>query len=110
MCNCGISPACAISNQNSVLQVDARVDGGLLLELYSRDGVGTMISTDFYEGIRPASPPDVDAIADLLAPLAAAGITRHRSREQIVSDLPTFTVVEREAKVGPCCLLSGLTP
>ena len=29
--------------------VDARADGGLLLELYSRDGAGTMISTDFYE-------------------------------------------------------------
>ena len=81
--------------------MDARVDGGLLLELYSRDGVGTMISTDFYEGIRPASPMDADAIADLLAPLAAAGITRMRSREEIVSDLPHFTVVEREAKVGP---------
>jgi len=34
--------------------VDARMDGGLLLELYSRDGVGSMISTDFYEGIRRA--------------------------------------------------------
>lgn len=31
------------------------MDGGLLLELYSRDGVGCMISTDFYEGIRRAS-------------------------------------------------------
>ena len=29
--------------------VDAQVDGGLILELYSRDGVGTMISSDFYE-------------------------------------------------------------
>jgi len=29
--------------------VDARIDGGLILELYSRDGVGTMISSDFYE-------------------------------------------------------------
>lgn len=29
--------------------VDARVDGALLLELYSRDGVGTMLSADFYE-------------------------------------------------------------
>jgi hypothetical protein len=26
--------------------VDARIPGGLQLELYSRDGVGTMISTD----------------------------------------------------------------
>lgn len=32
--------------------VDAKLDGGLILELYSRDGVGTMISTDFYEGGR----------------------------------------------------------
>ncbi len=32
--------------------LDARTDGGLLLELYTRDGAdgGTMISTDFYEG------------------------------------------------------------
>ena len=29
--------------------VDARMDGALLLELYSRDGVGTMLSPDFYE-------------------------------------------------------------
>lgn len=42
--------------------IDARIDGGLLLELYSRDGVGTMISTDFYEGIRRAGPGDVPAI------------------------------------------------
>lgn len=33
--------------------LDARIDGGLLLELYSRDGVGTMISADFYEGVHP---------------------------------------------------------
>jgi len=37
--------------------VDARVDGGLLLELYSRDGMGTMISTDFYECAPAPDPP-----------------------------------------------------
>jgi hypothetical protein len=42
--------------------VDARIDGGILLELYSRDGIGTMISTDFYEGIRRASAFDAAAI------------------------------------------------
>jgi len=42
--------------------VDARLDGGMLLELYSRDGVGTMISTDFYEGIRRATSRDLEAI------------------------------------------------
>ena len=29
--------------------VSAYIEGGLILELYSRDGVGCMISTDFYE-------------------------------------------------------------
>ena len=37
--------------------VDARIDGGLILELYSRDGVGTMISTDFYEVRLPSLAP-----------------------------------------------------
>jgi hypothetical protein len=41
--------ACARGVKRAHL-VDARIDGGLLLELYSRDGIGTMISTDFYEG------------------------------------------------------------
>ena len=47
--------------------VDARLDGGILLELYSRDGVGTMISTDFYEGIRKAGPFDTTFIKVSLA-------------------------------------------
>ncbi len=42
--------------------VHAAIDGGMLLELYSRDGIGTMISTDFYEGIRRARSSDQDAI------------------------------------------------
>ena len=32
--------------------VDATTDGALLLELYSRDGIGAMISADFYEARR----------------------------------------------------------
>ena len=43
--------ACAAC-QNGVKRahlVDAQMDGSLLLELYSRDGVGVMLSADFYE-------------------------------------------------------------
>ena len=83
--------------------VDARTDGGLLLELYTRDGVGTMISTDFYEGIKPASPAHLDAIEALLAPLVAADVVLPRSREQLIADLPHFTVIERESKVSLAC-------
>ncbi|BDA40699.1 Amino-acid acetyltransferase [Coccomyxa sp. Obi] len=88
--------------------VSAYIEGGLILELYSRDGVGCMISTDFYEGIRPAKQTDLKAIAELLAPLEKAGITKHRSRKQLTSDIPHFTVVERESKVLACALLHEL--
>lgn len=61
-------------------------------------------SRDFYEGMRPADPADVAAIAELLAPLEAEGILAPRSRAQLEADLPHFVVAEREAKVGmqPC--------
>ena len=87
--------------------VDARVDGGLLLELYSRDGVGTMVSADFYEGIRGATHVDVEGIAALLAPLEKAGTTRARTREQLEDAVARgeFTVVERDATLLACAAL-----
>ena len=57
-------------------------------------------SRDFYEGMRPADPADLAAIAELLAPLEAEGILAPRSRAQLEADLPHFVVAEREAKVG----------
>ena len=53
------------------------------------------------QGIRPARQTDVAAIQELLAPLEQAGITKTRTRRDLYADLQHFTVVEREAKVGP---------
>lgn len=61
--------------------------------------MGTMISTDFYEGIRQASQVDLEAIEGLLRPLAQAGVTKARSRESLMQDLHSFTVLERESEV-----------
>lgn len=58
-----------------------------------------MISTDFYEGIRPAQQVDLDAIEALLRPLAQAGVTKARSRESLMQDIHSFTVLERESEV-----------
>ncbi|KAF8060080.1 NAGS2 [Scenedesmus sp. PABB004] len=88
--------------------IDAGLDGGLLLELYSRDGVGTMISTDFYEGIRKARPTDLEAIEALLEPLQRSGVLVRRSTEDLRGQLHNFTVIERETKVMGCALLLPL--
>ncbi|GMH38195.1 hypothetical protein BSKO_06079 [Bryopsis sp. KO-2023] len=85
--------------------VNAEVDGGLLLELYTRDGIGTMISTDFYQGIRPAVPADLRDIQELLEPLALEGTTVRRSAEELAGDLNNFKVFEQEGKVLGCALV-----
>ena len=51
----------------------APTNGALLQELYTRDGSGTLISRDIYEGIRRANVNDVAAIYDLIYPLVSAG-------------------------------------
>ena len=88
--------------------VDARVDGALLLELYSRDGVGVMISNDFYEGLRPARSSDLQGIEDLLAPLVEKGVLVRRSPQQLMEEIPYFTVLERESKLLACATVKPL--
>lgn len=67
-----------------------------------------MISTDFYEGIRAAGPQDLGPIQLLLRPLEDKGILVKRSAEQLLADLPHFTVVEREARVLGCAMVKPL--
>ncbi|KAL0055755.1 hypothetical protein WJX82_004086 [Trebouxia sp. C0006] len=90
--------------------VDARMDGALLLELYSRDGVGTMLSADFYEGIRGAVPQDLASIQGLLLPLEERGVLAPRSDDQLLTDLRYFRVAERDAKVLGCAMVKPLGP
>ncbi|GAX75946.1 hypothetical protein CEUSTIGMA_g3389.t1 [Chlamydomonas eustigma] len=88
--------------------VDARLDGGLILELYSRDGVGIMISGDFYEGIRKAVLSDVDDVQALLLPLEKEGVLVKRSRHELEAMMKDFIVIERENKVLGCAMLLPL--
>lgn len=88
--------------------LDARLDGGLLLELYSRDGVGTLISANFYEGIRRANPADVDGVMAILKPLENAGVLVKRSRDELEAMIGDFIIIERERKVMGCAILVQL--
>jgi amino-acid N-acetyltransferase len=81
--------------------LDAAVGGALLLELYTHDGVGTMVSRDRYEGTRLATASDARAVAALLAPLEADGTLLKRDAGSLLRDLGAgrFTVVERDGRV-----------
>ncbi|KAI5075625.1 hypothetical protein GOP47_0009701 [Adiantum capillus-veneris] len=85
--------------------LDATIEGVLLLELYTRDGIGTMVASDRYEGTRLANVSDVPKIEELLQPLEESGVLIKRTREQLSKDVGSFIVVERDASIIACAAL-----
>ena len=82
--------------------IDQQVDGGLLLELFTRDGYGTMITNLFYEGNRPASIDDIGGILGLIEPLENSGVLVARSREQMELQIRHFQVIEKDGMIIAC--------
>jgi amino-acid N-acetyltransferase len=86
--------------------VGAGTHGGLLRELYTRDGVGLMIHADAdYEATRQAGIEDIGGILNLIQPLEASGILVARSREQLELEVDRFTVMVRDGTVIACAAL-----
>ncbi len=85
--------------------IDRHQDGSLLMELFTRDGVGTLISTGVYEGMGRADIEDVGGILELLAPLEESGVLVRRSRELLETEIDHFTVVERDGTIIACAAL-----
>lgn len=85
--------------------LDATIEGALLLELYTRDGIGTMVSSDLYEGTRAAELSDVPRIEGLLRPLEESGVLVNRTREQLMKEIESFVVVERDGSIMACAAL-----
>jgi amino-acid N-acetyltransferase len=85
--------------------IDRRVDGALLLELFTRDGIGTLINADLFEGMRAATIEDVGGIIELIAPMEEQGILVRRSRELLETEIERFAVVERDGMIIGCAAL-----
>ena len=83
------------------------IDGALLQELYTRDGIGTLVAVEAFEGMRAATPVDLPGIMSLIRPLEERGVLVPRSRERLENDIERFFVLERDAMVVACVSLSG---
>ena len=88
--------------------LERRVDGALLLELFTRDGVGTLIASDIYEGLRPAAIDDVGGILELIRPLEEDGTLVRRSRERLEMEIERFVLLERDGAIIGCAALYPL--
>ena len=85
--------------------LDRRVDGAALLELFTRDGVGTLVSLAPFEAMRQADSKDVAGILDLIKPLEQKGLLVKRSREHLETEVHAYTVIERDGMILGCAAL-----
>ena len=80
-------------------------DGALLLELFTRDGVGTMIAATALAHIRSATIDDVGGILQIIEPLEEQGVLVRRSRERLESEIERFLVAEYDGHIIGCAAL-----
>ena len=85
--------------------INRHIDGALLLELFTRDGCGTLISAEQYEDTRKAAIEDIGGILELIKPLEDDDILVRRSRERLEMEIEHFTVVERDGMIVACAAL-----
>lgn len=78
------------------------LDGSILLEIFTHDGVGTMVVEDTLEDLRPAMADDVGAIVQLIEPLEADGTLVPRGRAVIEREVEKFTVLEHDGVIYGC--------
>lgn len=102
---CLRSAATAVRRGVRRVHLIARSEGALLAELYTRDGTGTLVTSETYEGLRPARVDDVPGIVELISPLEQEGTLVRRSREQLELEVDHFAVIERDGKVIGCAAL-----
>jgi amino-acid N-acetyltransferase len=77
----------------------------MLLELFTHAGVGTMITADPVELLRPARIEDVRGMLAVIEPLEAEGTLVKRSRELLEAEIGNFFVVEHDGVIVGCAAL-----
>ena len=85
--------------------ITRRAEGSILLELFTHEGVGTMITADVTEKLRAAKVEDVRGILALIEPLEAEGTLVKRSRELIEAEIGNFLVVDHDGAIVGCAAL-----
>lgn len=75
--------------------------GGLLEELFTEVGGGTMVARPWAQ-VRRATLKDAAGILQLIEPQTAAGLLVRRPRELLEQEIERFAVIERDGSVVAC--------
>lgn len=85
--------------------LNRKIDGALLIELFSRDGIGTLISSTEFETLRDAVLSDIPGILDLIKPLEQQGFLSTRSTEHLEININDYIVIDRDGLIIGCTAL-----
>jgi amino-acid N-acetyltransferase len=80
-------------------------DGALLLEVFTHDGIGTMVVDEKLESLREATVDDVGGILQLIEPFERDGTLARRERTEIERDIANYTVIEHDGIIFGCAAL-----
>jgi len=87
--------------------IDCRIHDGLLKEVFSKVGIGSMIHSNPYSQIRKAKRKDVGAIFILTKSAVREEALRPRSRNSIESDIDDYYVYEIDESIIGCFRITG---
>jgi len=85
--------------------INRHIDGAILQELFTDEGVGTVITEKALDSIRQATHNDVKGIHKLINPLEAGGYLIKRGKERIDHEIENFFVIEHDKKIIGCAAL-----
>lgn len=81
------------------------VDGSILMESFTHDGVGTMIVDEKLESLREANSDDIGGVLQLIEPFEKDGTLVKRDRTEIERDIGHYTVIEHDGVIFGCAAL-----
>ena len=80
-------------------------DGALLRELFTHDGVGTVVTRESLENMREAKADDIPALIALIEPMEQEGILVHRPRELLEQEIERFSIMLHDGIIVGCAAL-----
>ena len=82
--------------------INGQVDEGLLAEVFSNEGIGTLIYANEYQGIRPAMRKDIRHITALIKPAVEGDQILKRTRSTIEKHINEYFVFEIDDNIVGC--------
>lgn len=86
--------------------IDSRIQDGLLLEIFSKVGIGSMIHSNPYAQIRPARKKDAAAIHGITKNAVREESLRPRTRQSVESSIGDYFVYDIDDSIIGCFRLT----